>query len=72
MAIDREDPSGSGSNPLVGQPSAQLLPPPPKVGGLASTVSRGLAVGPGLRTGLGVGWGWGAGPDTAPALLRSQ
>lgn len=70
MAIGREDTSGGGSNPLVGQATAQLLPTPQEVGGLAAAISRGPVGGP-ASPGLGLG-GQEAGPDSAPALLRSQ
>lgn len=41
MVTGREDPSRGGSNPLVGQASARLLPTPQEVGGLAEASSRG-------------------------------
>lgn len=47
--------------------------PPRGRGRLALTISRGPVGGLGpLAWAWGWGWGWEAGPDTAPALLRSQ
>ena len=58
VAIRREDPSGGGSNPLVGQASAQLLPTSQEVGGLVVASSRGA-----LWEGQGLGdWGRGGWP----------